>query len=33
MYEATVSVIDNETNKVIATIPVDEEPNGISFKK
>ncbi|MCM0647270.1 YncE family protein [Clostridium swellfunianum] len=33
MYEATVSVIDNETNKVVATIPVDEEPNGISFKK
>ena len=33
MYEATVSVIDNSTNKVIATIPVDKEPNGITFKR
>jgi YVTN family beta-propeller protein len=33
MYEDTVSVIDNASNKVIATIPVDKEPNGISFKK
>jgi YVTN family beta-propeller protein len=33
MYEATVSVIDNSTNKLVATIPVDGEPNGISFKK
>ncbi|QGU95984.1 beta-propeller fold lactonase family protein [Clostridium bovifaecis] len=33
IYEATVSVIDNTTNKVITTIPVDREPNGISFKK
>lgn len=33
MFEATVSVIDNETNKVIATIPVDEIPNGISYKE
>lgn len=33
MYEATVSVIDNETNEVIATVEVDKEPNGISYKK
>ncbi|MCR3759525.1 YncE family protein [Clostridium felsineum] len=33
MYEATVSIIDNSKNKVITTIPVDKEPNGISFKK
>lgn len=33
MYEGTVSVIDNASNKVIATVPVDKEPNGISFKK
>lgn len=33
MYEDTVSVIDNAANKVIATITVDGEPNGISFKK
>lgn len=33
MFEDTVSVIDNTANKVIATIPVDGEPNGISFKK
>lgn len=32
MYEASVSVIENETNKVIATIPVDKEPNGITIK-
>lgn len=33
MYEATVSVIDNSTNKVISIIPVDKEPNGISYLK
>lgn len=33
MYESTVSVIDNGINKVIATIPVDKEPNGITIKK
>lgn len=33
MYEATVSVIDNASNKVIAAVPVGKEPNGISFKK
>jgi YVTN family beta-propeller protein len=33
IYEDTVSVIDNSSNKVIATIPVDKESNGISFKK
>lgn len=32
IYDATVSVIDNATNKVIATIPVDERPNGITLK-
>lgn len=32
IYDATVSVIDNATNKVIATIPVDEKPNGITLK-
>jgi YVTN family beta-propeller protein len=30
MFEHTVSVIDNTKNKVIATIPVDKIPNGIS---
>lgn len=32
MYDATVSVIDNATNEVVATIPVDKEPNGITLK-
>lgn len=32
MYDATVSVIDNTTNGVVATIPVDKEPNGITLK-
>ena len=32
MYDATVSVIDNAANKVIATIPVEKEPNGITIK-
>jgi YVTN family beta-propeller protein len=32
MYENTVSVIDNNTNKVISNIKVDAEPNGISYK-
>lgn len=32
IYDATVSVIDNSTNKVVATIPVDKEPNGITLK-
>lgn len=31
MFENTVSVIDNEQNKVIQTIEVDEIPNGISI--
>lgn len=31
MYDATVSVIDNTSNSVTATIPVDKEPNGISL--
>lgn len=31
-YDATVSVIDNSTNEVIATIPVEKEPNGITLK-
>ena len=29
----TVSVIDNETNKVVSTVPVGVTPNGISFKQ
>ncbi|QAA35322.1 YVTN family beta-propeller repeat-containing protein [Clostridium manihotivorum] len=32
MYDNTVSVIDNSTNKVIQNIQVDAEPNGISYK-
>lgn len=32
MFDSTVSVIDNTTNAVIATIPVDKEPNGITLK-
>lgn len=32
IYDATVSVIDNSTNKVVTTIPVDEKPNGITLK-
>lgn len=30
--DATVSVIDNTTNKVVATIPVEKDPNGITLK-
>lgn len=33
MYEATVSVIDNETNEVAAIVQVDKEPNRIIYKK
>lgn len=33
MFENTVSVIDNEKNEVITTIPVEEKPNGITFQK
>ncbi|MBP1931123.1 stalk domain-containing protein [Ammoniphilus resinae] len=33
MFDDTVSVIDNQTNKVVSTIPVGHVPNGISFKK
>ncbi|GEQ22972.1 hypothetical protein CBU02nite_34780 [Clostridium butyricum] len=32
MYDDTISVIDNSTDKVIKTVPVDETPNGISFR-
>jgi YVTN family beta-propeller protein len=32
MYDNTVSVIDNTTNKVIATVKVSKTPNGISYK-
>ena len=32
MYENTVSVIDNNTNQVIAAVPVDKTPNGISYR-
>lgn len=31
-YDDTVSVIDNENNKVIETIPVDKNPKGIALK-
>ena len=32
MYDNTVSVIDNATNKVVEIVAVDETPNGISYK-
>ncbi|WP_410515139.1 cytochrome D1 domain-containing protein [Paenibacillus sp. BR2-3] len=32
MFEDTVTVIDNDQNKVIKTFPVGDVPNGISFK-
>jgi YVTN family beta-propeller protein len=32
MFENTVSVIDNGTNVVIATVPVAQTPNGITYK-
>ena len=32
MFENTVSVIDNSRNEVIATVPVGQTPNGISYK-
>jgi YVTN family beta-propeller protein len=32
MYDDTISVIDNSKDKVIKTVPVDETPNGISFR-
>jgi YVTN family beta-propeller protein len=31
MFEDTVSVIDNKSNKIIRTIPVGKTPNGISI--
>jgi YVTN family beta-propeller protein len=33
MFDNTVTVIDNQNNKVISTIPVGTTPNGISFKQ
>lgn len=33
MYEDTVSVIDNNTNKVSTTVKVGKTPNGISFSQ
>jgi YVTN family beta-propeller protein len=32
MFENTVSVIDNRTNMLVATIPVGQTPNGITYK-
>lgn len=32
MYENTVSVIDNNANKMIGTVAVGETPNGITYK-
>lgn len=32
MYDGTVSIIDNSTDKVIKTTKVEGEPNGISYK-
>lgn len=32
MYDGTVSVIDNSTDKVIKTTKVEDEPNGISYR-
>jgi YVTN family beta-propeller protein len=32
MYDGTVSVIDNSTDKVIKTVKVEGEPNGISYR-
>ncbi|MFT8340103.1 MULTISPECIES: YncE family protein [Clostridium] len=32
MYDGTVSVIDNSTDKVIKTTKVEGEPNGISYR-
>ncbi|WP_133626908.1 YncE family protein [Fonticella tunisiensis] len=32
MYDNTVSIVDNNTNKVVATVLVDKTPNGISFR-
>jgi YVTN family beta-propeller protein len=33
MFDNTVTVIDNQKNKVIATVPVGTTPNGITFKQ
>ncbi|GFP75740.1 hypothetical protein bsdtw1_01832 [Clostridium fungisolvens] len=33
MYDNSVSIIDNASNKVITNVSVDSEPNGITFKK
>lgn len=32
MYENTVSIVDNQKDQVVATVPVGEEPNGITFR-
>ncbi len=32
MFDNTVSVIDNSRNEVIATVPVGQTPNGITYK-
>ncbi|WP_449516669.1 hypothetical protein [Clostridium sp.] len=33
MYDNTVSVINNNTNKVISTVKVGKTPNGISYRQ
>ncbi len=33
MFDNTVSVIDNSRNAVVATVPVGQTPNGITYKK
>lgn len=33
MYEDTVSIIDNNTNKVSTTVKVGKTPNGINFSQ
>jgi len=31
MYDGTVSVVDLTTNETVATVPVGDKPNGISY--
>ncbi len=33
MFDNTVSVIDNGKNEAIATVPVGQTPNGITYKE
>ncbi|WP_368736065.1 hypothetical protein [Ectobacillus ponti] len=32
-FAGTVSAVNNENNRVVATVPVGEEPNGITFQE